>query len=120
MQSLVFDMLKYILRVLTIALALVIGCHNAEGQNVKRDGKTFITSSESKQSSDIQTTYMWKDKEGNQYPIFLHKYTKGEKEGQWGAYVLRISAKTGKEYKYYFPKNDEVASQIRKEDKSIK
>lgn len=108
-------MLKYILRAVVIALALVVGCHNAEGQNVKREGKVFTTSSESKQSSDVQTTFLWKDKEGNQYPIFLHKYTKGEKAGKWGAYVLRTSAKTGKEYKYYFPKNDEVAEQIRKE-----
>lgn len=114
-------MLKKIFQVLAIAFVLAVGCSEAKCQNVKRDGKVFTTSSQpSKESSDIQTTYMWKDKEGNQYPIFLHKYTKGEKEGQWGAYVLRTSAKTGKEYKYYFPKNDEVALQIRKEDKSIK
>ena len=47
--------------------------------------------------------------------IVLHKYTKGNNVGKWGAYVIRKSDKTGKDYKYYFPKNEEIAKEIQKE-----
>lgn len=93
------------------------GYNTTKAQNVKREGKTFIAESSRGASStnDIATTFIWKDTKGNEYPIFLHKYTKGENIGKWGAYVLRKSEKTGKEYKYYFPKNAEVANEIAKE-----
>lgn len=63
---------------------------------VKREGNTFKVEQTSK-ASDTQTKYTWEDKEGNQYPIFITK--KG------ACYVLRTSKKTGKEYKYYLPKD---------------
>ena len=74
---------------------------NAE---VKREGNTFKVEQTSK-ASDTQTKYTWEDKEGNKYPIFITK--KG------ACYVLRTSKKTGKEYKYYLPK--EIQAQIKQE-----
>lgn len=53
--------------------------------------------------TNVQTPYTWKDKDGKTYPI--------TKKG--ACYVKRISKKTGKEYKYYLPK--EIQEQIRKE-----
>lgn len=100
-----------------IILVSLVGCQTAKAQTVKREGKTFIAESSrgASSSNDIPTEYKWKDNKGNEYPIVLHQYTKGDKKGQWGAYVIRKSEKTGKEYKYYFPKNDEVAKEIQKE-----
>lgn len=70
---------------------------------VVRNGNTFETVQTSQ--TDVQTPYTWKDKDGKTYPIYITK--KG------ACYVKRISKKTGKEYKYYLPK--ETQEQIRKE-----
>lgn len=109
-------MRKLILGIIII-LASVVGCNTAKAQNVKREGKTFIAESSrgASASKDVATSYTWKDTKGKEYPIILHQYVKGEKAGQWTAYVMRVSAKTGKEYKYYIPKGIEIAEQIRKE-----
>lgn len=110
-------MKKFIIWVMCIILVGLVGCQTTKAQTVKREGKTFIAESSrgTSASSDVQTTYKWKDSKGQEYPIVLHKYTKGEKKDQWGAYVIRKSAKTGKDYKYYFPKNGEIAAEIVRE-----
>lgn len=110
-------MKNFIIWVMCIILACVVGCNTAKAQSVKRDGNTFITVSDSgvNTSKDVSTSYTWKDKEGNEYPIFLHKFTKGDREGQYGAYVIRKSKKTGNDYKYYLPNNEEIANTIVKE-----
>ena len=108
-------MKKFIIGVLCIILVGLMGCQTTKAQTVKREGKTFIASSSGASSDDVATTYIWKDKSGKEHPIFLHKYTKGEKAGKWGAYVMKVSAKTNKEYKYYIPKGEEIAETIRKE-----
>jgi hypothetical protein len=109
-------MKKFIIGAIII-LASVVGCNTAKAQNVKREGKTFIAKSTrgASASKDVATTYTWKDTKGNEYPILLHQYTKGENEGKWTAYVMRVSSKTGKEYKYYIPNGVEIAEQIMRE-----
>ena len=75
----------------------------SEAHEVVRNGNTFETVQTSQ--TDVQTPYTWKDKDGKTYPIYISK--KG------ACYIKRISKKTGKEYKYYLPK--ETQEQIRKE-----
>lgn len=72
---------------------------------VKRNGDTFKVEQTSIASQGEKTKYTWEDKEGNKYPIYITK--KG------ACYILRISKKTGKEYKYYLPK--EIQAQIKQE-----
>lgn len=109
-------MKKFIIGVIII-LVSIAGSNTTKAQNVKREGKTFIAESNrgASASKDVATTYTWKDTKGNEYPIILHQYAKGEKAGQWTAYVMRVSAKTGKEYKYYIPNGVEIAEQIMRE-----
>lgn len=71
---------------------------------VKREGNTFIVEQTTKES-DTKTQYTWVDKDGNVYPVFITK--KG------ACYIFRTSKKTGKEYKYYLPK--EIQAQIKQE-----
>lgn len=87
--------------ILCILLALFCITSYAE---VKREGDTFKVEQTAK-ASDTQTKYTWEDKKGNKYPIYITK--KG------ACYVLRTSKKTGKEYKYYLPKD--VQAQIKQE-----
>ena len=72
--------------------------------DIVRDGDTFKVETTSV-NKDTKTKYTWEDKEGNKYPIFITK--KG------ACYVLRVSKKTGKEYKYYLPKD--IQETIKKE-----
>jgi hypothetical protein len=94
--------ISYIIRIIvTLIILLVSFISFAE---TKREGNTFKTEQTST-SNDTQTKYTWEDKEGKQYPIYITK--KG------ACYVKRISKKTGKEYKYYLPKD--VQETIKKE-----
>lgn len=91
--------MKYI-----ISLLIMLTLSMSSFAEIKREGNNFKVEQTSK-ASDTQTKYTWEDKEGNKYPIFITK--KG------ACYVLRTSKKTGKEYKYYLPKN--IQETIKKE-----
>lgn len=86
--------------ILCILLALFSINIHAE---VKREGNNFKV--EQTTQSDTQTKYTWEDKQGNKYPIFITK--KGT------CYIIRVSKKTGKGYKYYLPKD--IQETIKKE-----
>lgn len=88
---------------LILCILLSLFCINIHAE-VKREGNTFKTE-QTARSTGEQAKYTWEDKEGNKYPIFITK--KG------ACYVLRTSKKTGKEYKYYLPKD--IQSQIKQE-----
>ena len=66
---------------------------------------------------DTLTAYTWRDSKGQEYPIILHRYTKGEKVGRTTAYVIRKSAKSGKEYRYFLPDGEKIATEIINETK---
>lgn len=73
--------------------------------DIVRNGDNFKVEKTTSVNQDTKTKYTWEDKQGNKYPIFITK--KG------ACYVLRTSKKTGKEYKYYLPKD--VQETIKKE-----
>lgn len=91
------------MRKFLIILVMLIMAGTTCIAEVVRNGNTFEMVQTSQ--TDVQTPYTWKDKDGKTYPIYITK--KG------ACYVKRISKKTGKEYKYYLPK--EIREQIRKE-----
>lgn len=78
------------------------------------NGTTYTSASRTAASnSDIKTSYTWSNEKDNiSYPIYLHKYTKGDKVGEWTAYIIRVSKKTNKEYKYYLPDGKAIAEDI--------
>lgn len=92
--------MKYIITLL-VALTLSVASY----ADVVRDGDTFKVERTTSVNQGTETKYKWQDKEGNEYPIYITK--KG------ACYVIRVSKKTGKEYKYYLPK--EVQEQIARE-----
>lgn len=112
-------MKKHLISALFLALAVCAGAQEKTPQKAyERAGKTFIQSSrQTAGKTDSPTAYTWKDKQGKEYPIILHTYTKGEKKGRTTAYVVRTSAKTGKEYKYYLPDGERIALEIMNETK---
>ena len=73
---------------------------------VTREGNIFkVATSQTTKSEGQQTKYIWEDKKGNKYPIYITK--------SGAVYINRKSAKTGKKYKQYLSK--EIREQIQKE-----
>lgn len=101
--------------IVLISLIVACGTSTIKAQDFKREGKVFSSVKKSSTSDDVATPYTWKDSKGVEYPISLHKVTKGDNAGKWKAYVVKKSAKTGKEYKYYIPSltmADEIAKEM--------
>ena len=92
--------MKYI-----IALLVALSMSVASYADVVRDGDTFKVEKTTSVNQDTQTKYTWEDKEGKKYPIFITK--------RGACYVKKVSKKTGKEYKYYLPKD--IKETIKKE-----
>ena len=104
------------LAVIVSASVLASAQDKTQSKNYTRDGKTFVQQKAQRasgtSSSDTPTIFTWTDSKGNTYPIYLHTYTKGDKAGRTTCYVIKTSAKTGKEYKYYIPQGEEIAREI--------
>lgn len=108
-------MKTFFITLLSIFLLSISSSYAQNPTNYDASTKTFTTVKASKASNDIETSYKWKDSKGNEYPLYLHKYTKGENAGKWTVFVYRISKNTSKEYKYYIPNGMEIANEIKSE-----
>ena len=87
---------------LIVCLALLGNATYA--QNVVRNGNTFTEVSKKKQKEAFKTTpYTYVAADGNKYPIYV--------SGNGKYFIIRKSAKTGKEYRQYLP---EVTKQLSK------
>ena len=97
--------MKKILLILTLILTLSA---TISAQSYTREGNTFISSTGERTKTTQATTktkFTWKDSKGKEYAI--HISNKG------AAFVFKVSAKTGKEYKNYL--GAEISQQICKE-----
>lgn len=81
--------------VLIILLILGMGTISAQNKRVEYslEGNTFKVIT--KKSEVTLTPYIWTDREGKTYPIY-----KTDKS----CFIIKKSKKTGKEYRYYLPK----------------
>ena len=111
--------------IITIIIAVIIasGLANGQDKNTKaytREGDTFIQGKANRGISGRHATaYTWKDSKGNEYPLYIHEYTKDTKTHKAGdvtCFVYKTSAKTGKEYKYFIPEGEAIAKEILKEN----
>lgn len=88
---------------LIVVLAMMVGITYAQGV-VTRQGNVFV---EQKDTTFVNngtlTQYTYKAKDGKEYPIYLSKNGK--------AYIVRVSKKSGKQYKQYLP---QVTEQLNK------
>lgn len=82
---------------------LTIAVQKGYGQNVVRNGNTFVqvdSSNKIKKDEPTMTKYTYIAADGKKYPIYMSKSGK--------CFIIRIS-KNGKEYKQYLP---EVTKQL--------
>lgn len=95
--------IRRLLALLLLVLAMGLA---ANAQTYTRSGNTFISSKgERVKAEPTKTKFTWKDSKGKEYPVYIS--TKGS------CFVIKISAKTGKEYKNYL--GHEISQQICKE-----
>ena len=83
--------------------ALFAACVVMNAQNVKLEGKTYMATKASRSKEEPKVTgYDWQDSKGNKYPIFI--------SGSGSCFVIRVSQKTGKEYRQYL--GEEISRDI--------
>jgi hypothetical protein len=91
-------MKKFILVSFVILLGII-----ANAQVVK-EGNTFKQVKEKTEQVAEKTKFSYEDSKGQSYPVYKSK--------RGSFYVVKTSKKTGKEYKYYLPK--EIQEEIKK------
>jgi uncharacterized protein YxeA len=84
-------------RLLTLVALVMMAGATIYAQDVKREGNTFVQVQSDTVSlkNDTKTKYTYKAKDGREYPIYLSKNGK--------AFIVRVSKKSGKEYRQYLP-----------------
>jgi len=89
---------------LIASLMLLFPEARASVQDYVRNGNEYSAARKSSESTDVKTTFVWKDSKGNVYDIYITKNN--------ACYVNRVSSKTGKPYRQYLSK--EIAADIAK------
>ena len=70
-------------------------------QEVVRNGNTFTQVSKKKQKEAFKTTpYTYVASDGKKYPVYI--------SGNGKYFIIRTSAKSGKEYRQYLPKLNKI------------
>lgn len=112
-----------------LLVVMIAGCFITAGaQTTKVSDKTSVNGNNyttlstrtSSGATPIKTGFTWSNAKDNiSYDIYLHQYSKGDNAGKWTCYVLKKSAKTGKEYKYYLPDGMAIAEDIIKRNPNL-
>ena len=93
-------------RLFTLLLLVLAMGLAANAQTYTRSGNTFISSKgEQVKAEPVKTKFTWKDSKGKKYPVYI--------SSNGSCFVIKISAKTGKEYRNYL--GPEISQQICKE-----
>ena len=93
-------------RLLTLLLLVLAMGLAANAQTYTRTGNTFISSTgERVKAEPVKTKFTWKDSKGKEYPVYI--------SSNGSCFVIKVSAKTGKEYRNYL--GPEISQQICKE-----
>jgi len=93
-------------RLLTLLLLVLAIGLVANAQTYTRNGNTFASSTgERVKAKPVKTKFTWKDSKGKEYPVYI--------SSNGSCFVIKVSAKTGKEYRNYL--GAEISQQICKE-----
>ena len=93
-------------RLFTLLLLVLAMGLAANAQTYTRSGNTFISSKgERVKAEPVKTKFTWKDSKGKEYPVYI--------SSNGSCFVIKVSAKTGKEYRNYL--GPEISQQICKE-----
>ena len=95
--------IAYALGIFLTIVLLALCSVTCKAQNVRKQGNTFIEQCDStKKSTVYETDFVYVDKDGKAYPIYLSK--------TGSAFIIKVSKKSGKKYRKYLP---DVTNMIR-------
>lgn len=95
--------IRRLLALLLLVLAMGLA---ANAQTYTRNGNTFTSAKSVKAKAEpVKTKFTWKDSKGTEYPVYI--------SAKGSCFVIKVSTKTGKEYKNYL--GPEISQQICKE-----
>lgn len=81
-------------KIIFIFVMLICGIMTSNAQNYKIEGNTIISTKTARVKSEpVKTSIVYKDTKGNEYPVYM--------SSTGSCFVLKISAKTSKEYRNY-------------------
>lgn len=87
--------MKYIITLIITLFSILPIYSQSKTVSYKQEGKTFISVKTTSSFNPIPTGYTWKI-EDKSYPIYM---------GNTGScFIMKISKKTNKPYRYYLPK----------------
>lgn len=100
-------MKKFFVILIALMGICAMGAAQESPAKVERNGKVFSQKSIKKAKTEpVVTDFQWEDSKGNQYPILVNP-------NSGRCFIIKVSGKTGKEYKYYL--GEEVSKQVCKE-----
>lgn len=90
-----------------LVIIAAAGIQTTTAQTVSRQGDTFVLAAKERaaKATAQKTKYNFTDSKGASYPIYISATGR--------CFVYKVSAKSGKEYKYYLP--EDIARTIAKE-----
>lgn len=95
--------MKHIILLLMMLFSMSL---TTNAQSFVRSGNTFTTTSVKRSKAEpIKTKFTWKDSSNKEYPIYI--------SSTGSCFVIKTSAKTGKEYRNYL--GPELSQQVCKE-----
>ena len=86
---------------LLLLMSLITITTNAQSK-VEFQGNTIVTKSTRAKGEAKKTTFTWQDRKGKEYPVYI--------SSTGSCFTIRISSKTGKEYRSYL--GPEVSQEI--------
>ena len=99
------------LLIMFVMLLSVISINADDNKKFVCENNVYSILSTGGKSEATKTTFTWKDKKGNDYPIYI--------SATGSCFVIRTSAKTGKEYKHYLGKeiSEDICKKLGREYK---
>jgi hypothetical protein len=90
-----------------LILMFCVSFVNINAQNFVKQGNTFVQQKSERSSAPAKKTqFIYEDTKGNKYPIYI--------SGNGSCFVIKTSAKTGKEYRKYLGAeiSEEICNQL--------
>lgn len=107
--------MKKIIFIISLIFCVTLSVNADDNKSFKCEGTTYSSTGRVKSNSEpIATGFTWSDSKGKEYPIYM--------SNSGSCYIIKVSAKTNKEYKQYLKPeiSQDICNKLGKEYKGKK
>ena len=107
--------MKKIIFIISLIFCVTLNVNADDNKSFKCEGTTYSSTGRVKSNSEpIATGFTWSDSKGKEYPIYM--------SNSGSCYIVKVSAKTNKEYKQYLKPeiSQDICNKLGKEYKGKK